>query len=569
MKRFTVSLFLLIVALFPTVSPAVQGSAPVSITVLHLNDTHGHILPFPNKTLDERNPVGGAARFARMIQDARAVDPEGTLLLSAGDMFQGTPISNLHHGRPVIEIMNGLRFDAMVVGNHEFDWGQNVLHEMISQAEFPFLSCNIKDMRGGSPQGIKPYIILSRKGLKIAIIGTTTTETPYSTKPGNAAGLAFEDPAKLLPSLIAEVRSQGAGLVILLSHLGLNADEALAAKVSGIDVIVGGHSHTVVPRPVRIGKTLIVQAGSYGMYLGVLRLTVDPASGTVSTPDADELSLVSSAPGLPIDEKTDSIVKMYYEKIKEEFSRPAGSSLVDLQRNPREESNVGDLVTDAMREASGADIAFQNGGGIRADLPHGELTMEAVFTLLPFDNMIVTMDLTGEQIRRALSRSIDGSRQILQVSGLRFLYDPSKPAGNRITDIALSTGPLVPDKTYRVAVNDFLAAGGDGFTEFKEGRNPLVEDSLRDAVVSYLKTHSPVSPRIEGRILSTQAFRSEKAKSWSEARAGAKAKCAGAVGVPHLRAVGSTALSPVRSAQFSVRSGRLGCDYCSLDVVLE
>jgi len=477
-------------------------AAPIRLTILHVNDVHGHILPYTDKSINEKLPVSGAAYLAKMIEEERALNPDGNLLLSAGDMFQGSPISNLFSGQPVIEIMNYLQFDGMALGNHEFDWGRETLDKLRSSARFPFLSSNIVDKQGNRLEGVKPYALLTRKNLKIAVIGLTTPETAYGTKPANVSDLTFLDPVKTLPGIIEEVRSQGANLVVVLSHLGLDEDKKLAQEVSGIDVIVGGHSHTAVIDPVQVRQTIIVQAGSYGLYLGVLNLAFDPSTQRiVDYTKVNELKTVYAGPENPFDEKAAGIVAAYNDQIKAEFQRVVGETTVDLVRRPYEESNIGNLIADAMREISKADMAFQNGGGIRADLPAGKITMEEVFTLLPFDNSMVLMDLTGSQVLLALKQNSSTDRKILQISGLGVQYNPTAPAEAERVMVSVEGKPIDPAKVYRVVTNDFVAAGGDRFTVFQEGANVVYDDTVRDGFLAYLKKHSPVAPKIENRII--------------------------------------------------------------------
>lgn len=478
-----------------------QGYAAVHLTVLHVNDVHGHLLPYTDKTISETVPVSGAAYLAKMIENERAGNPDGTLLLSAGDMFQGTPLSNLFHGQPVIEIMNYLQFDAMAVGNHEFDWGTDVLRKLRSSANFPFVSSNVADTQGNSLEGVKPYVLLTRKDLKIAVIGLTTLDTPYSTKPSNVSDLTFADPVKILPGIIKEAKEQGARLVLVLSHMGLDADKSLAEKVSGIDVIVGGHSHTAVKDTVRVHETIIVQAGSYGIYLGVLQLDFDPSTGKITEhTEVNELKTVFAGPDNPFDAKAVGIIATYNDRIKAELEIVVGEASVDLVRQSKEESNIGNLIADAMLEVTKADVAFQNGGGIRADLSAGKISMEDVFTLLPFDNSLIVMDLTGSHILQILKENITSDKKILQVSGLSVRYDLNAPANAGLVEAGIAGKPIDPLKIYRVATNDFLAAGGDHFAVFTEGTNVVYDDTVRDAFVAYLRKHSPVSPKIENRI---------------------------------------------------------------------
>jgi 5'-nucleotidase / UDP-sugar diphosphatase len=484
-------------------APVCSGElSTVQLTILHINDLHGHLLPYNDKNIGETRAVGGAACMARLIAEERSRNPDGTLLLAAGDMFHGTPISNEFRGQSVIAVMNYLRFDAMAIGNHEFDWGLNILEQLAAAAAFPFLSANLQERQGRGLPLLKPYVTLTRKDLKIAVIGVTTPDTAFITKPDYVSGLTFQRPSQVLPPLIREVRANGADLVVLLSHLGLDADRETAENVSGIDVIVGGHSHTAVTHSLRVKETIIVQAGAYGAYLGVLELKVDPSTHKiVDYTGENELKTVFADPGDPVDEKVAGIVGRFDDQIRTEFARVVGEATVDLMRSYNDESNVGDLICDALRETSGVDIAFQNGGGIRADIPKGKITLEQVYTLLPFDNVLVVMDLTGNQIRQILEQNADSEHAILQISGMAVQYDITRAVGSRITEVNVADKTLEPGKSYRVATNDFLAAGGDQYSTFKDGKNPVYGSSLRDVFAAYLTRHSPVHPELQKRIV--------------------------------------------------------------------
>jgi len=501
MKRI-LNLLIIFILIFLLSSTLYSQVPSINLTILHINDFHGRLLPYIVKSISEKVPVSGAAYLAQMINEERSKNPEGTILLSAGDMFQGTPQSNIFRGEPVVEIMNYLKFDAMAVGNHEFDWGQETLQKLSSISNFPYLSANIVDKDGKYLPYLKPYVIIERKGIKIAVIGLTTPETAYITKPDYVKDLKFLDPVEILPNIIDDVRNKGANLVVVLSHLGFDADKELAEKVSGIDVIVGGHSHTVVTNPVVVRGVIITQAGYNGIYLGVLEIKIQPETNIIlGYTRENELKTVFAGPENKFDEKVAQIVDKYNSQLKEEFAKVVGETLVDLVRNYNEESNVGNVICDAMREAVSADIAFQNSGGIRTDIQKGPITMELVYTLLPFDNVLVTMDLTGKQILQLLEQSATLQKGILQQSGLKVKYDMTKPVGQRVVEVFVGDKPLELDKVYKVVTNDFLAAGGDNFVTFKEGKNLVYGDMLRDVFIEYLKKHSPISPKVEGRSI--------------------------------------------------------------------
>jgi 5'-nucleotidase / UDP-sugar diphosphatase len=499
--RSIIVLFSLLVFSFPPALLA-RETVPVDLTILHVNDTHGRILPYIEGTSGARQMVGGAAYLARMIEEERSKDPDGILLLSAGDMFQGTPVSNLFKGRSVTDVMNYLKFDAMAIGNHEFDWGMDVLRHLVASSRFPYLSANIKDERGRYLPGVKPYIIVERKKVKIAIIGITTPEVPRITMPGRFKHMTVTRPEDILPGFIKEATDQGAGIIIVLSHLGIDADKDLAQKIPGINVIVGGHSHTALENPVLVGNTIIVQAGAYGLYLGVLKLRIDPDTGEIIRhTEENELEKVMAGKDRPYDKELGRIIHAYYGRIEKEYSKVVGETSLPLIRYHQRESNIGNFICDTMRKKTGTDMAFINSGAIRNNIPKGKITLEQVFTLLPFDNILVTMKLTGKKILEILEQNAKLEHGILQVSGMEIRYDISEPIGSRVREVYIGRRPLDPEKTYTLTTVDYLAAGGDAFPPFKEGKSIMYGMALRDVLVSYLEKHSPISPRIEGRII--------------------------------------------------------------------
>jgi 2',3'-cyclic-nucleotide 2'-phosphodiesterase (5'-nucleotidase family) len=494
------AVFIAILFIFASSSFSPATAKTIDLTILHINDFHGNLLPKPGK--DGKPATGGMAYIAKMVSEERAKNPEGTLLLSAGDMFQGTPISNLFRGKPVVETMNRMGFDAMTLGNHEFDWGMEAFQNLRKAAVFPFLSANIIDDKGALLPGVKPYAIFQKKGLKIAVIGITTPETLYTTKPGNIKGYHVVSVEKALPPLIEKVKKEGADLVIVLSHMGLDEDRNMASQVSGIDLIVGGHSHTEVKTTVVASSTIIVQAGYYGQYLGGMKIAFDTeAKKIIRYPERRILRKVKAGPNDAYDEAVAASIKSYDDQIRGEFGRVVGETRVDLRKRPFE-SNIGNLVCDAMRRAARSEVAIQNNGGLRTSIPAGKITMEQVYTLLPFDNNLMTMDLTGAQIADILEYNAK-TEGMLQVSGLRVVYDLAAPEGSRVKELTIGGKPADRSRIYRVTTNDFLAAGGDRFGMFREGKNAVVGDDIRDALLDYLKKQSPVSPRIEGRIVVT------------------------------------------------------------------
>jgi 5'-nucleotidase/UDP-sugar diphosphatase len=488
-------------------------AAGAELRILHVNDFHGFAPPHqPPGSLEF---LGGVAYLAGEVDRLRREKP--TLLLAAGDMIQGSNWANLFKGRSSIALMNAMGFDAMVVGNHEFDFGLKVLRKRISQAAFPVLGANVL----GFPP-LKPYLIKSVGGLKLGIIGVVTDTTPGSTHPRNVVGLKFIPPAAAVKKYLNKVR-ENSDIVIVLSHQGLAADQALAAAVPGIDVIVGGHSHTRVLKPVMVGRTLIVQAGAHAEDLGVLDLTVQGGRVTASH---GFLLAIKPAAGLA-DPKIQRLVADYTRRVDSLLNQTVGRTEVDLNGQTPDvrsrETNLGDLVADVLRAQAGADAAIINGGGLKASIARGPITAKQVHAVLPFDNYLVALRLSGRQVREVLEHGLSSlprpAGRFPQVSGLTLVYSPAAPAGQRVREVTIAGRPLDPDREYLIATNDYLAAGGDGFKTFGAAFKAAGEDagpggarnggrlayndssrSVRDLVIDYLRARKVVAPQVEGRL---------------------------------------------------------------------
>jgi 5'-nucleotidase/UDP-sugar diphosphatase len=509
MKRWRIALWsVLIFLVFTTFTYGQQAE----IRILHINDFHGFAEPYQPLGSDEL--LGGIPYLAARVNELRKEKP--SLLLSAGDMIQGNNWANLFQGESVIEWMNEMRFDAMALGNHEFDFGQEVLKKRISESRFPILGANVE---GLGP--LKPYVIKELNGVKVALIGIVTEDVPISTHPRNVAGLSFISPVETVEKYIRALKNK-ADVMVVLSHIGFPADRVLAEKVKGIDVIVGGHSHTKITKPVSLGKTLIVQAWEHGKALGVLDLIIKDGKIIGFEGHLEEIR-----PEKGKEEKaTLAIMKKYKERVDAVLSERIGEAEVDLDgENVRKrETNLGNFIADIMRHASGADVTLINGGGIRTSIKKGEVRVKDVYSVLPFDNYIVAIKLTGKQIREALEHGVsaveEGEGRFPQVSGLVFKYSLSGKKGSRIKEISIAGRPIDLDREYTVATNDFLAVGGDGYKAFGEaiqssrdfsvvggmmkGEKVVYSDSgrwLRDVVVEYIKERKGIAPKMEGRII--------------------------------------------------------------------
>jgi len=483
----------------------------VDLKILYVNDFHGFAEPY--KPMGSDVPLGGIAYLAGAVDRARGKQP--SLLLSAGDMIQGNPWANLVQGKSSIEVMNAMRFDAMVVGNHEFDFGPKVLKERIAQARFPVLGANVK----GVP-ALKPYVIKNLQGVRIAIIGVVTPETPVTTHPRNVTGLTFSTPESAVKQYLPELRRR-ADIIIVLSHCGFQADRELAAKVPGIDVIVGGHSHTKILQPELVGRTIIVQAWEHAKALGVLNLKVKDGKVAGFDGTLQEISPATGAANCQVQD----IVARYERQVDSLLQRGIGETQVDLdgEHVRTGETNLGDFVADVMRQAAGAEAAIINGGSIRTGIAQGKITVKDIYAVLPFDNYLVAISLTGAQIKAALEHGVarleERSRSFPQVSGLTFTYSRSAPAGFRVKDVMVGGRPLDPQREYVVATDDYLGAGGDGYTVFGEvlksagdytnlggtlTSSKLAYNNpgawLRELVIAAIQARKTIAPKIDGRI---------------------------------------------------------------------
>ena len=482
------------------------------IRILHVNDFHG--FAEPHKPFGSQVMLGGAAHLAAAVNRLRGERP--SLLLSAGDMIQGNTWANFSRGESVIELMNAMKFDAMVMGNHELDFGQDVLKKRISEATFPVLAANVLGM-----EELKPYVIKEVGGVRVGILGVVAEDTPLLTHPGNVVGLTFVPVQEAVEKVLPEVKKKS-DMVVVLSHIGHPADRLLAEQVKGIDVIIGGHSHTKVVNPPVIGETIILQAWEHAKAVGVLDITF-------------ENGRIKSAKGYledikPTEEGADKSVEAIVLKVKiivdSILNQTIGETDVDLDgENVRKrETNLGDLIADMIRDVSHADAALINSGAIRTSIRRGEIRAKDIYSVVPFDNYIVAVKLKGREIQAALEHGVSavekGVGAFPQVSGIQFKYDLSAPPGARTKEIRIKGRPLDLEEEYAVATVDFIASGGDGYKAFGDaitsskdysviggamkGEKLVYSDPgkwLRDIAIDYIKSHKKVSPQTEGRIV--------------------------------------------------------------------
>jgi len=497
------SLLVVLLLVLTLLTASVSAAAATEIVFVHTNDFHARMEAFDF----EGGPRGGIARLAGMVNVIRGLYPGRVLWLDAGDTTHGTTVANLFYGASVVDALNKAGLDVMAPGNHDYNYGHDVLLLRAQEAEFPILAANVFFKDTGEPF-LPPYTFFELDGVRIAVIGFSPMSTPVTTHPKNVAALHFEDALAVAAELVPQLREQ-ADLVVVLSHLGYEDDVLLAKAVPGIDVIVGGHSHTKLDEPVVVGDTIIVQANEYGKYLGFLKLVVE--DGKII---AYEGRLIPTTADMPISQEIADVLAGWQVQLTEKLGTVIGETLVDLNGERSavrtRETNLGNLIADIMRITIDADVAIQNGGGIRASIPAGPITLGDVYTVLPFDNTLAGIELTGAQLLAALEHGVSNWPAewggFPQVSGLTFTFNPNKPVGQRIVSVTVNGEPLDPNKVYRVATNDFMAAGGDSYTmmvgaPFFHGSERGDGYFLRDVVAAYLEENPVVAPQVEGRII--------------------------------------------------------------------
>ena len=514
------------------------AAADFTLDILHINDLHSRIEPINrfDSTCSaddeaEGKCFGGIARIKAKIDERRAAitaNGGNVLVLDAGDQFQGSLFYTTYKGEAAVEFMNGIGFDAMAVGNHEFDDGPEALRAFIDAADFPVISGNALAGASSPLAGVLPgYVVRDVGGEKVGIVSVLATDTDETSSPGPTILLIEE--TGYLEGAVAEMQAEGVDKIILLSHVGLPRDKEIAAAVDGIDVIVGGHSHTLLSNvregaadayPVFVrnpsGRDVpIVQAYAYSKYVGELRVVFDDEGNVVSaegephlldasvTPDPDFVARVAELGG-PI------------EELK---ARPVGEASAAIEGS-REvcramECAMGNLVADAMLDRvrdQGMQIAIQNGGGLRASIDAGEITMGEVLTVLPFQNTLATFRLSGADIVAALENGVgrieEGAGRFPQVSGLTYVFDVDAEPGSRVSEVMIAAGdggktPLDMAATYGVVSNNFMRKGGDGYAMFASNAIDAYDfgPGLEQVVADYLTANSPYAPFTDGRIM--------------------------------------------------------------------
>lgn len=496
-KILSIFLMLVMVLSLSTVSMAADDTT-VNLTIVHTNDTHARI--------QSANGIIGFAKISTKVNELRAANPN-LLLVDVGDTFHGQTIATLVKGESIAKVLNAMDYDVMVPGNHDFNYGQDRLLELKGMLNFPMISANIENEDG--THYLPGFTIKTIGGLKVGIFGLTTPETAYKTHPDNVTGLTFQNPIERAKDMV-DLLKDNVDVLVCVGHIGEDAGSEFTSKkiieaVDGIDVFVDGHSHTTKPDGEMVNNTLLVQTGSYDANLGIVNLTVTNGQITAKTA---ELFTTEEAADLADDPAVIDVIADVAAANALITEVKVGETSVLLE-GTRElvragETNLGNLITNAMLYETGAQIAITNGGGIRDSIQAGDITKGDVITVLPFGNYIITLDVKGSDIITALENGLTDypatKGAFPHVAGITFTFDPEKPAMERVTSVMFNGMELDPDKYYSVATNDFMAAGGDGFTSLGASKQTGEFAALDEALIEYLDVVDPATVKVEGRV---------------------------------------------------------------------
>ncbi|WP_345906892.1 bifunctional metallophosphatase/5'-nucleotidase, partial [Sphaerochaeta sp. UBA5849] len=485
------------------------GTEEFDLFIVHTNDVHARIVPADGGM--------GYSKLSTMLKMGRALT-DNILVLDAGDVSHGTNLANMFEGETVGVLLDMLGYDAVAPGNHDFNYGADRLIEAARLAEeysdLKVLSANVLDENGYLL--FQPYQVYDFNGFKIAVVGLTTPDTATKTHPKNVKGITFANEEIFeIGQMAIDMAKQYVDYIIVLGHIGMDPDGAsglttdkIVSKIKGIDLFVDGHSHTVLKEGMKIGDTLIVQTGDYLKNLGLVQLHIKNGKVTATypmlIPAADVLNAKDSAlakqygiTDIPNDSQVDEYVGYMSAQLSEKLGTIVATLPEDLDGERAsvrtKQTNLSKLITMAMTAESGADFTITNGGGIRASLKAGNVTMGDVINVLPFTNIITVVEMKGSDVYAALEHGyskLPEQNGAFSQTDLQVVYNRFAAPGKRIIRVLLNGKPIDRNATYKVATNDFMAAGGDGYTMFGK---VLSEGSLlSDVFIEFLKKNYPV-----------------------------------------------------------------------------
>lgn len=526
----------------PTPAPAFPLTPARRQAFFHVNDVHAHLDEFARSGTDCKDPtrgcVGGYARILATVMELRRLHPQN-LWLNAGDEFQGTLFYNYYGGAKIAETLKWLRFDAMTLGNHEWDGGDDALGSFVASLDFPVVSCNLRSQQPDLNATVRPYHIFERYGL--AVIGATTPTTKSISNVG--PGTNFLDPVAEVQSAIYKIRNETAvRRIVALTHLGYDADQELAQKTEGLSLIIGGHSHTLlgnmtgargkyptIVRDAADSEVFIVTSYRWGEYIGSINVTFD-ADGKALEYRGAPIHMDNTT---AMDPELQAKIQEWREPLAKYADEVVGTTVneLDQARCRSADCLLGQAVADSMLEyrrnqtaadgqGAGPDFALVNGGGIRATIDAGDITRGQVLTALPFGNAVVELAYPGDELRKVLEGCVSQVNQVnqgaitswLQVSsGVQIRYDPARTPGSRLLGVSVGGKPLNDTATYRVVTVDFLAGGGDNMLPQPAPPSSPSLNPIDAVFVSYLQSHSPLNNTLQERVLPTSCRQTRRA----------------------------------------------------------
>lgn len=485
---------------------AVSASAyaqKATVTFLHINDIY---------ELSPKQGKGGFAPLMTLIKQERARAP-GAITTLGGDLIASSMMSGITKGTQMIELTNAIGVDIAVVGNHELDFGSEIFKQRVSESRYPWLGTNVLGTDGKIYGQLVGTLTRKVGDITVGFFGVLTPDTTHLSSPG--PDMTFGPVLETARNTVKQLRDGGADLVVALTHLNLSEDRELVREVKGIDVVLGGHDHD--PIAIFEGGTLIMKAGFDGHYLGVAQIEVEKTQGP-RDPQVRvlprEWRTVSTA-GVTPDPEIAALVKTHEDKLDAALLVPVGKTGVALDSRRaavrRQETAIGNMMSDAIREFTKADVAITNGGGIRGDRTYEAgttLTRKDVLTELPFGNLTTLMTISGADLRMALEESLsqveDLAGRFPHVSGMKLVFDARRPKMDRIVSVEIGGKPLDPQATYRLAANEYISAGGDGYTSLKKGKSIIDASAaplMATVVMDYITAKGTITPAVEGRII--------------------------------------------------------------------
>ena len=498
--RRTALMLVFALAAIVTLSAQQKPDCTVRVTLLQVNDVY----QFAPVDLGTR---GGLARVLTLKKEIEKQSPN-TLFLLSGDTISPSVESITYKGAQMIDAWNTAGLDYSTFGNHEFDFGPDVLRQRMKESRFKWIVANVIDKKTGKPFGDAPaFVIREFDGVKVGIFGLTLEETKITSRPG--PDVEFLNPCETAKKMVSEIHAHGVKTVVALTHLSMSEDKEVA-RCSGVDVIIGGHEHTLLESA--SGGAPIFKMTADARELGQIDLNISKSTGAVESIDWKVIPVTNQIK----DDPQFAVLNSKYGALLKELSVFVGRTAVDLdarsKANRTEETNIGDFIADSFRAATAADVGLMNGGSIRADeiIPAGSLTKRDVLSMLPFKNKVVKVELSGAILRQVLEHGVARSAEdaepgrFPQVSGIKFSFDATRPPGSRIVSLTVNGKPLDEKKTYTLAATDYVAIdGGDGYAMLKGARlliprerGQLDSDVLQTAIIA----QKVITPKVEGRI---------------------------------------------------------------------